>query len=116
MEKTRSVRTVQDKRNDKDERRSGTMMIRVKMFGRFRHELWECREIGAKSGASALEVLQEAVPRDSIMFPEVFDAEERIKNHIIIVRNGTRMTRAEYDGLPLKDSDEIAVLPPVAGG
>jgi molybdopterin converting factor small subunit len=92
------------------------MMIRVKMFGRFGSELWECREIGAKNGASALEVLKAAVPRDSGMFPAIFDAEERIKNHIIVVRNGTRMTTAEYDGLPLKDSDEIAVLPPVAGG
>lgn len=92
------------------------MNITVKMFGRFRQQFWDQKEIPLYEGVSVLGTVKEIsgiIPDGATM---LFDDKGNIRNHIILMVNQKRIAHADCSTTVLHDGDELAVLPPVAGG
>ncbi len=92
------------------------MKIHVRMFGRFKHQFGDWREVEVSDSATPLDVLKEVVATNPEGYLAIFDDQDRIRNHIILMVNRKRIFPADYISLLLDDTDELALLPPVAGG
>jgi molybdopterin converting factor small subunit len=92
------------------------MKIYIRMFGRFKHQLWERKEVEVKEGVTPVEVLRKMITVHSEGYSAIFDEQDRIRNHIILMINQKRISHANSASVLLKEADELAVLPPVAGG
>lgn len=92
------------------------MKITVRMFGRFKQQFWDRKEVSVSEGATVMVVLKEVIS----VVPEgratLFDEKGQVRNHIILMVNQKRISHADCSSLALHDGDELAVLPPVAGG
>lgn len=92
------------------------MMVRLRAFARFREVLGDSTAVELPGGATMAALL--AKLRDGpdeqrvLLFEETGD----LKGYVILMRNGKRVKRDEIETLALADGDEIALLPPVAGG
>jgi molybdopterin converting factor small subunit len=92
------------------------MKIYIRMFGRFKHQIWERKEVDVKEGVTPMEVLRGMIAVHSAGYSAIFDDQDQIRNHIILMINQKRISHANSVSVLLKEADEIAVLPPVAGG
>ncbi len=92
------------------------MKISVRMFGRFRHQFWETKDLEFPAVVTPLGVLKEVAATNPDGSAALFDDKERIRNHIVLMVNRKRIREADIVSMHLQDSDELAVLPPVAGG
>jgi len=92
------------------------MQVRVRTFARFREIFGDGLELDLDEGATLADLL--GVLRDR--FPEgrdaLFDDTGSVKGYVILLHNKTRVRRSEIAATVLEDGDEVAVLPPVAGG
>jgi molybdopterin converting factor small subunit len=86
------------------------------MFGRFRQQFWDRKEVDVHDDVTPSDVLQETIPLHSEGYSAIFDEQDQIRNHIILMVNKKRITHADTETVLLCEADEIAVLPPVAGG
>ncbi|OPX73134.1 MAG: ThiS family protein [Methanoregulaceae archaeon PtaB.Bin152] len=92
------------------------MKIYIRMFGRFKHQFWETKCLDFPEPVSPLHALKEAISLNLGGYTAFFDEKDRIRNHIVLMVNKKRIQHADAGSILLKDSDELAVLPPVAGG
>ena len=92
------------------------MKIQVRMFGRFKQQFGDLREVEVPDGVTPLYVLKEVVATNSENYTAIFDDQDRIRNHLILMVNRKRIPPSDYLSLFLHDTDEVALLPPVAGG
>lgn len=92
------------------------MKIHVRMFGRFKHPFGDWREVDVPEGNTPLDVLKEVVATNPEGYMAIFDDQNRIRNHIILMVNRKRISLADCSAVILHDTDELALLPPVAGG
>ena len=92
------------------------MNIYVRMFGRFRQQFWDRKEVSVTEGVSVLVAVKEvidALPDGGIT---LFDDKGNVRSHIILMVNQKRIAHADCNTTILHEGDELAVLPPVAGG
>lgn len=92
------------------------MKIQVRMFGRFKQLYGEKKEVQVPEGAHPLDALGQIVARESELCSAIYDGDGRIRNHIILMVNRKRISPPEFNLVELQEDDELAVLPPVAGG
>ena len=90
------------------------MKVRVKAFAQFREILGGENEVEVPDGSGAVEILHRMGELSKPALETLFDADNRLRPHVIVMVNGKRMKAGEKT--PLADGDEIAVFPPVAGG
>jgi|BEDMetMinimDraft_2_1075160.scaffolds.fasta_scaffold00138_4 MoaD family protein, archaeal len=91
------------------------MKIRVRYFASIRESLGKSEdEIEIKDGlklSNFIEYLSKIDKVSNILFNN-----KRLKDGIIVSYNATTVNRNEFDKIILKDGDEIAFLPFIAGG
>jgi len=91
------------------------MKIRVRYFASIRESLGKSEdEIEIKDGlklSNFIEYLSKIDKVRNILFNN-----KRLKDGIIVSYNATTVNRNEFDKIILKDGDEIAFLPFIAGG
>jgi MoaD family protein len=91
------------------------MKIRVRYFASIRELLGKSEdEIEIKDGlklSNFIEYLSKIDKVSNILFNN-----KRLKDGIIVSYNATTVNRNEFDKIILKDGDEIAFLPFIAGG
>jgi len=91
------------------------MKIRVRYFASIRESLGKSEdEIEIKDGlklSNFIEYLSKIDKVSNILFNN-----KRLKDGIIVSYNATIVNRNEFDKITLKDGDEIAFLPFIAGG
>lgn len=92
------------------------MEIRVRFFARFREIFGPEVVIRTDEGSSLLGVIRAIASNDERRQMALFDEHGVLRRFVILMRNGRRIEHAEAESLKLEDGDEIAVLPPVAGG
>ena len=92
------------------------MKVLVRAFARFRDVMGESSsyELPDKSDLSAL--LSLIASRSEENRALLFDNQEQLRGHIIVMVNRKRVSRKAIGQLPLFDGDEVALYPPVAGG
>ncbi len=86
------------------------------MFGRFRHQFWETKDLEFPDTVTPLNVLKAVAGTNPGGQEALFDDRDRIRNHIVLMVNRKRIREADIGSILLQESDELAVLPPVAGG
>jgi molybdopterin converting factor small subunit len=92
------------------------MKIQLRMFGRFKQQFGDVREVEVPEGTTPMEVIKRVVATNSEDYVAIFDDQDRIRNHLILMVNRKRITPSDYISLYLHDTDELALLPPFAGG
>jgi sulfur-carrier protein len=92
------------------------MKIKVRMFGRFKQQFGEFRDVEVPDGTTPLDVVKEVVAKNAEEYRAIFDDQDRIRNHLILLVNRKRISPSDSVSLSLQTTDEVALLPPVAGG
>lgn len=92
------------------------MKVRIRAFAKFADLFGKYGEMDLSEGTTiheALIALCEGIPARQ---EAIFDPSGEIRSYIIVVLNGARVERGAICDAALRDGDELAILPPVAGG
>jgi len=92
------------------------MKIRVRMFGRFKQLFGDGKEVQVPDGINPRDALGSVVARESQLYSAIFDDDGKVRNYIVLMVNRKRISPAKFSQFALQEDDELAVLPPVAGG
>jgi molybdopterin synthase sulfur carrier subunit len=92
------------------------MKVRIKAFAQFRDAIGGDKNMeipdGSKLGA-LLEALKDGSEKARAI---LFEIDGSLKPYVILMINGKRVDRKAMTDILLRDGDEVALLPPVAGG
>jgi sulfur-carrier protein len=92
------------------------MIIRVRSFASFRDILGKELSVELKEGSTVKDLLDDLILTRQRLKSAVFDESGKVKEYVILMKN--RKNIESLDGLDteLAEGDEVAILPPVAGG
>ncbi len=93
------------------------MKVRVSLYFPFREEIPENPVVlELPHGAVVGQVVEALVSRYPSLRPRLYDAQGQIQRHISALVNGTSIQFQRGWDTPVREGDEIALLPPVGGG
>ena len=92
------------------------MTVRVRFFARFRELLGTDIMVNAREGIVLSELVKEVASRNQDGYQAIFDDQGVFREFVILMQNGKRIETSAAGMTLVKDGDEIAVFPPVAGG
>jgi len=92
------------------------MIIQVRSFASFRDILGKELSVELKEGSTVKDLLDDLILTRQRLKSAVFDESGKVKEYVILMKN--RKNIESLDGLDteLAEGDEVAILPPVAGG
>lgn len=89
----------------------------IKVFANFREICGgKSVELAIESGQSISSVLDELIHHFPAMHDELFTEEKKLKPLVHVFINGRNIIHLEGLTTPIKETDQIALFPPVAGG
>ena len=90
--------------------------VKVRFFARFRELLGTdiATEPGENTSITAL--IQDVARNNSEGFKAIFNEQGEFREFVIVMQNGRRVELSRVSGIYVRNGDEIAVFPPVAGG
>ena len=68
------------------------------------------------SGATVGEALRDLVARHPDLEPQLFNEEGRLRSFVNIFRNDEDVRHLEKENTPLREGDELSIIPSIAGG
>jgi molybdopterin converting factor small subunit len=86
------------------------------MFGKFKQSFGDGKEVDVSTGISPLDALKCVVERESPLYSQIFDDEGKVRSYIVLMVNRKRISPAKFSLAALNEGDDLAILPPVAGG
>jgi len=92
------------------------MNVRIKAFAQFRDAIGGDKIMEMPDGSNLdklLDALKDGSEKAKAM---LFENDGSLKAYVILMINGKRVDRKAMTDTLLRDGDEIALLPPVAGG
>jgi molybdopterin synthase sulfur carrier subunit len=92
------------------------MKIRIKAFAQFRDTIGGEKTLDIPDGSgldSLLEILKAGSDKAGAT---LFESDGSLKAYVILMINGKRVDKKAIKETGLHEGDEIALLPPVAGG
>lgn len=92
------------------------MKVMIRTFGHLKQKFGESREIEVDSGGTPGNILRSILFPDRDGYSAIFDDQGTLRTHIVLMVNRKRISPADIEQIALHDGDELAVLPPVAGG
>ena len=92
------------------------MNIRIRAFANFRDILGKDRDIEVQDGSSVGDLLQSLISTNQSLRKAIFDDAGNIREYVIIMKNRKNIESLQGLSTVLDESDEVAILPPVAGG
>jgi molybdopterin synthase sulfur carrier subunit len=92
------------------------MKVHVRAFASFREILGRDLELDVEDGSTVRDLLQRLASSHQALGPALFDDDGDLREYVIIMKNRERIDSSERRSVPLDDGDEVAILPPVAGG
>jgi sulfur-carrier protein len=92
------------------------MIVHIKAFANFRDILGRDIQVELDDGSTAKELLDSLCLSQQRLKSALFDESGRVREYVILMKN--RKDIDSFDGLETKlsDGDEVAILPPIAGG
>jgi sulfur-carrier protein len=92
------------------------MIVRVRSFASFRDILGKELNVELKEGSTVKDLLDALISTQNRLKSAVYDDSGKIREYVILMKN--RKNIESLDGLDteLAEGDEVAILPPVAGG
>ena len=91
------------------------MRIRVRAFASFREILGRDTEVELKEGSTVRDLLEALASSSPKLKVAAFDDSGNLLDYVLLMINRKRIDRFCLDA-ELKDGDEVAIFPPVAGG
>ena len=92
------------------------MIVYIKAFANFREILGRDSQVELDDGSKVRELLDRLCLSQQRLKSALFDESGKVREYVILMKN--RKDIDSFDGLEttLSDGDEVAILPPVAGG
>lgn len=72
--------------------------------------------VTVESGQTVVEVLTALAAEHPGIGPRIFESEGRLRRFVNIYRNGEDIRALQGEATPVKDGDEIGIIPAMAGG
>jgi molybdopterin synthase sulfur carrier subunit len=92
------------------------MLIHVRAFANFREILGKETDLDLGEGSTVGDLLEILVSSHQGLGPAIFEDDGRVREYVIIMRNRERIDSLEGLAAVQEEGDEVAILPPVAGG
>lgn len=93
-----------------------SMKVKVKLFATFRELVGKRElEIELRNASDVYELLNTLFSSPDIR-EKIFNSDNKLKNHVIIVRNKRHINYFNGLSTKLEDGDEVAIFPPAGGG
>ncbi|MDM7911592.1 MAG: MoaD/ThiS family protein [Methanotrichaceae archaeon] len=92
------------------------MKIMVRAFASFREILGKEIEMDLKEGSTVRDLLETLASSSPKLKKAAFDDSGNLLEYVLLMTNRKRIDPSDLDGAVLKDGDEVAIFPPVAGG
>lgn len=92
------------------------MQIKIKAFAYVKEVLEAESLIECAQGSSMQSLLNTLRHTSAKVEDELFKKNGSLKDHLILMHNGTRIYEEDMETLILLEGDEIALFPPVSGG
>lgn len=92
------------------------MQIKIRAFAYVKEVLGAESFIECTDGSSIQSLLNILRHTSAKVDDELFVKNGSLKNHLILMHNGTRIYEEDLEALILSEGDEIALFPPVSGG
>jgi len=91
-------------------------LIHVRAFASFREILGKETDLDLEEASKVGDLLEILVSSHQGLGPAIFEEDGRVREYVIIMRNRERIDSLEGLATVLEEGDEVAILPPVAGG
>jgi molybdopterin synthase sulfur carrier subunit len=92
------------------------MNIRIKAFAQFRDAIGDDKNMEMIDGSNLGTFFETLKDRSEKAKTMLFEIDGSLKPYVILMINGKRVDRKAVADILLRDGDEVALLPPVAGG
>ena len=92
------------------------MKIHIRAFASFRDILGNYRDIEVQEGSTAGDLLQSLISSNRNLRSAIFDEDGNVREYVIIMKNRKNIENLQGLKTVLDEGDEVAILPPVAGG
>ena len=92
------------------------MIVYIKAFANFREILGRDTQVELDEGSKVIELLDSLCLSQQRLKSALFDESGTVREYIILMNNRKDINSFEGLETTLSDGDEVAILPPVAGG
>jgi molybdopterin synthase sulfur carrier subunit len=92
------------------------MKVQVRAFANFREILGRDLSVDVKDGSTVGDLLESLSSSRQQLRSAIFDDAGRVREYVIIMKNRKDVSALQGLETALEDGDEVAILPPVAGG
>lgn len=92
------------------------MIVNVKTFAIFRDILGKELNVELKEGSTVRDLLDFLITTQPRLKPAVFDESGNVREYVILMKNRKNIDSLNGLDEKLREGDEVAILPPVAGG
>ena len=92
------------------------MLVKVRAFASFREILGREKELDVEEGSTIRDFLDQLAIDNTRFKDEAFDESGRLRDYVLLMKNRKRIDPDEDLLTKLKEGDELAIFPPVAGG
>jgi sulfur-carrier protein len=92
------------------------MLVKVRAFAGFREILGKELELDVEEGSTVRDFLDKLAIDNRRFKDEAFDESGQLRDYVLLMKNRKRIDSKEDLSTKLKEGDELAIFPPVAGG
>jgi molybdopterin synthase sulfur carrier subunit len=92
------------------------MIVHIKAFANFRDILGKDLEVNIENGSTIKELLDSLCASHQRMKSALFDESGKVREYVILMKNRKDVESLEGLKTTLSEGDEVAILPPIAGG
>lgn len=92
------------------------MIVHVRAFANFREILGKELNVELKESSTIKDLLDELISTKERLRPAVFDESGKVRDYVILMKNRKNIDILKALDTELSNGDEVAILPPIAGG
>ncbi len=92
------------------------MIAYIRAFANFRDILGKDLWVELKDGSTIKDLLDSLCESHPRMKSAIFDESGKVREYVILMKNRKDVDSLEGLGTTLSEGDEVAILPPIAGG
>jgi MoaD family protein len=93
-----------------------SMMVHIRAFGAFREILGKERDVEVKEGSTISDLLSTLISSNERLRSALLDEAGNIRDYVTLTKNKKSIDFFEGLRTELEEKDEVAILPPIAGG
>jgi len=92
------------------------MIVHIRAFANFRDILGRDLDVEIKDGSTVKDLLDDLILSRESLKSAVFDESGKVREYVILMKNRKNIDNLAGLDTELSEGDEVAILPPVAGG